>query len=149
MTDFTVDEIDEALGLSNENNTEPKTDLPEAPASVSVKAWYRGYGVMFTMRHDNANALLDRTTRFIDYVESKGWKNVWDEKPVTLPTTVVKTDTSISEVPTCGVHGTPMSWKTGSYKETTAYHKAGDQYAFWSCPAKNADGSYCKFKPKK
>lgn len=49
--------------------------------------------------------------------------------------------------PTCGIHGTIMEWRTGTYKNTTAYHKAGDQYAFWGCSTKNADGSFCKYKP--
>lgn len=52
-------------------------------------------------------------------------------------------------VPICGVHGTPMVWKTGQYKQTTQWHKAGEDYAFWSCSKKNANGSYCNFKPKK
>lgn len=50
--------------------------------------------------------------------------------------------------PVCGVHGTTMSWKTGNYKNNTQYHKIGDPYGFWSCPTKNADGSYCKYKPE-
>jgi hypothetical protein len=37
----------------------------------------------------------------------------------------------------CSVHGTPKIWKTG-------VSKAGKPYAFWACPTKNADGSFCK-----
>ncbi len=53
-------------------------------------------------------------------------------------------------VPMCGVHGTPMKWITGKYKNTTEWHTAGDDFAFWSCGQKNADNSYCNYKvPKK
>lgn len=46
------------------------------------------------------------------------------------------------ETPTCGVHGTQMKWLTGTSKKT------GKPYAFWSCPTKNADGSFCDYKPQ-
>lgn len=44
--------------------------------------------------------------------------------------------------PTCGIHGTVMEWKTGVSKTTNK------PYAFWGCPSKNADGSFCKYKPR-
>lgn len=44
--------------------------------------------------------------------------------------------------PTCGIHKTQMKWLTGVSKKT------GRPYAFWSCPTKNPDGSYCEFKPQ-
>ncbi len=44
-------------------------------------------------------------------------------------------------IPTCSYHGTLMLWKTGISKKTN------EAYAFWSCPQKNPDGSYCKAKP--
>lgn len=46
------------------------------------------------------------------------------------------------EAPKCGVHGTPMTLKPAGVS------KAGRAYpAFWSCGMKNADGTYCRFKP--
>lgn len=44
--------------------------------------------------------------------------------------------------PTCGIHGTKMEWKTGVSKKTNK------PYAFWGCPTKNADGSFCQYKPE-
>lgn len=41
------------------------------------------------------------------------------------------------EAPKCGVHGTPMSLRQGQYGN------------FWSCGTKNADGTWCKYKPAK
>jgi hypothetical protein len=39
--------------------------------------------------------------------------------------------------PVCPVHGCAMVWREGVSKKS---HKP---YAFWSCPSKNADGSFC------
>ncbi len=39
-------------------------------------------------------------------------------------------------VPSCAVHKTPMVRVNGKYG------------AFWSCRARNNDGSFCKFKPQ-
>lgn len=45
----------------------------------------------------------------------------------------------------CGVHGTPLVLKPAGVSKTT-----GKEYkAFWSCPQRNNDGSYCTFKPQK
>lgn len=44
--------------------------------------------------------------------------------------------------PMCGIHGNPMVWKEGDSKTT------GKHYAFWACPTKNADNSFCNFKHK-
>ncbi len=41
----------------------------------------------------------------------------------------------------CPTHNVPFIFKSGVSKKT------GQQYAFWSCPAKNMDGSFCNSKP--
>ncbi len=43
----------------------------------------------------------------------------------------------VSSVPMCGIHGTPMKQRTGQYG------------TFWSCGKKNADNSWCQYKPPK
>lgn len=40
-----------------------------------------------------------------------------------------------NSVPECAVHKVPMSRQTGKYGE------------FWSCHQKNADGSFCDYRP--
>lgn len=48
-----------------------------------------------------------------------------------------------TEVPKCGVHGTPMTLKPAGVS------KAGRPYpAFYSCGMKNADNTYCSYRPK-
>lgn len=56
----------------------------------------------------------------------------------------VTTQEKAVNAPVCGVHGTPMILKPAGVS------KAGKQYpAFYSCPQKNADGSYCSYRPPK
>lgn len=46
-------------------------------------------------------------------------------------------------VPMCGIHGTPMTLKPAGVS------KAGRAYpAFYSCGQKNADQTFCKFRPE-
>lgn len=42
-----------------------------------------------------------------------------------------------SNIPNCGVHGTPMTQKTGQYGQ------------FWSCGKKLDNGEWCKYRPPK
>src|SRR5262245_46570099 len=44
-------------------------------------------------------------------------------------------DNQPGEAPICAVHNVPMAWQQG---------KKG---FFWSCHEKNADGSWCSYKP--
>ena len=75
-------------------------------------------------------------------VEAFGTKAQMWEKTMSKETS--KTPVTASPVaPQCGIHGTPMVWKTGNSKTT------GKPYAFWSCPTRNADNSYCSYKPEK
>lgn len=149
MSDFNPDEVPETIEEMDVPTPEVHDEpMPEAPASATVRVWIKGYGVMFTMRamsngRDAAIKLAERIEKFVDHAESKGWKNKWDEPVVPQAT---KVDPN---APTCGIHGTKMIWRTGIYKQDTKWSKAGESYAFWSCPSINVDGSRCKYKPPK
>lgn len=130
MIDETLDEAQ----INADDRTE--LDLPEAPASMTLRVWIKGYGVMLTARDNKVASLLKKTETMIDYAESHGWKNTWDTTPAKTATNPVNPQT-----PVCGIHGTPMEWKTGTSKKT------GKPYAFWSCATRNADGSFCSYKP--
>lgn len=54
---------------------------------------------------------------------------------------VATPQSKVQEVPMCGVHNVPMTWKTGVSKKT------GRPYAFWSCGEMN-NGMYCDYKVK-
>ena len=46
--------------------------------------------------------------------------------------------------PTCGIHGVAMVWKPAGVSKKTGKAYPG----FYSCPSRNADGSFCTFRPK-
>ena len=47
------------------------------------------------------------------------------------------------ETPNCSIHGNQMMLKPAGISKTT-----GKPYeAFWTCPTRGTDGSYCKAKP--
>lgn len=53
-------------------------------------------------------------------------------------------DKVVPAPPTCGIHGTPMILKPAGVSKST-----GKPYpAFWSCGQKNANGTYCQYRPK-
>ena len=57
---------------------------------------------------------------------------------------VAHTDALANPAPKCAVHGNYMTLKPAGVS------KAGRKYpAFWSCGQKNADSSWCSYKPPK
>ncbi len=44
-------------------------------------------------------------------------------------------ETSEEEIPTCAVHNVPMTKQQGKFG------------SFWSCHKRNADGSFCSYRP--
>jgi hypothetical protein len=138
--DFLPEDIDVTLDEAHMISEDKDQELPEAPASGTMKAWVRGYGVMITTRDNRVSNVLKKIETMVDYAESHKWKTSWETVPVGQVTMPQPTN---PQVPICGVHGTVMQWKTGVSK------KSGKSYAFWSCPTKNADNSYCKFQPEK
>lgn len=126
-----IDEVLDEVQINTDDRT-PQI-LPEAPASMTIKVWIRGFGVMLTARDNKVSDLLKKTETIIEYAESHGWKNVWDKEPTDHTPTVIPENT-----PKCEIHGTPMKHLEGVSKKT------GKPYSFWSCTEKLADGTWCK-----
>jgi hypothetical protein len=128
-----VDEVlDEAqLGADEQQDV----NIPEAPAVANIKVWIKGFGVMFTVRGEKLNDMIKKTSTLIDYAETHGWKNTWNMTPQGTPQAVVGQPTTSQ--PMCKIHGTPMTQRDGKFG------------TFWSCGKKNADGSWCSYKPPK
>lgn len=59
------------------------TTLPEAPASVTIKGFYKGYSVLLTNRDEEIpmSPLLKKAIKAIDWMVENGFKPSWDEKP--------------------------------------------------------------------
>ena len=62
--------------------------LPESPASVNIKVWIDGYGVMLTMRSHKVADVVSQLEYIIDTAKRKGWQHTWNkDMPVTPPPT--------------------------------------------------------------
>ena len=126
----------------NENIKEPAVEgLPESPASANIRFWIEDYSVQLTMRDMEVNPLVEKITKMINIAKERGWKPTWDKgTPVTVPVAPV---TPQSQSLVCPVHGTVMVLKPAGVSKST-----NKPYPpFWSCPSKNADGTYCKSRP--
>lgn len=143
MNDFDPKDVDEALdeaAMATEDRKE--LELPEAPASMTLRVWIKGYGVMLTARDNKVSDLLKKTITMVDYAESHGWKNTWEKEPIPNGhVSTLKDATTNVPTPNCSIHGTPMEYKEGISK------KSNKPYAFWACSQKLADGSWCNGKP--
>ena len=135
-------EIDDILDKADMIHTDSDTsELPESPASANVKVWIHDFGVMFTMRDNKMSNVVAKIEKLIKIGVEKGWKPKWTDMPPVGVVTLPKPSGDVTN-PVCGIHGTPMAWKTGVSK------KSGKPYAFWSCATKNADNTWCTFKPE-
>ena len=130
-----TDDIDEVLETTKTSET-----LPEAKMVINIKGYFHGFSVMFTKRSNENSVIaqLDGIEGLIKDLESRKWDASWNKETNNAhkPSPEVSAD-----APVCGIHGTPMSWKTGVSKKTNK------PYAFWGCASPNADGSYCTYKP--
>lgn len=145
MNKLDIQEIEETLNEPEDNPTanwpkDKEEPLPESPASLNIKFWADGYGIMLTMRHNDVSVLMGRFQLMLERIKKAGYKNKWDEtspvsaRPVSNPSTGTTTPQTI---PNCPYHNKPMTYKTGQYGN------------FWSCGTKLADGTWCKYRPPK
>ena len=129
------DEIVESL----DNSMTP--NMPEAPQSISVSAYYKGFKTIFTIRKENnKDVAVTQTTNLIDALISQGWKPSWNEQTNGAIKAPVKVDPN---APVCEIHNKPMTLKPAGISKTT--NKAYP--AFWACSERMPDGSFCRFKP--
>lgn len=119
--------------------------LPEAALSVHIDAYLRGFHTGITIRkNDNTVIPVSEIVQTITRLISSGFEPSWNKETTNghLKAQITPMAQDVVDlVPvnaTCPVHGTQMEWKTGVSKAT------GKPYAFWGCPTRNADGSYCR-----
>ena len=77
-----VDEtLDEAQVVADDTKD---MELPEAPTSMTMRVWIKGYGVMLTVRDNKMSSLLKKTETMVDYAISHKWEPTW-EKRISTP----------------------------------------------------------------
>lgn len=116
-------------------------EMPEAPQSISVSAYYKGFKTIFTIRKEsNKSVAVTQTTALIDGLVEAGWKPSWNDATNGAVKAPVKVDPN---APICEVHNVAMTLKPAGVSKTT-----NKPYpAFWACGEKLQDGSFCRFRP--
>lgn len=133
-------------------------DLPEAPLSINIGSYYKGFYVGWTRRtaDPKVKGRVAEIKEFVEILIKNGYVPSWNpetnkaslgqQTPPAQASTAPQIDLSINGADgkggVCPVHGTPLIWKTGISGPQSK--TPGKPYAFWSCPTLNADGSYCK-----
>ena len=121
-----------------------KQQLPEAPISITVMAYYAGFQVLIT-RRTGEQPIISQVPGIVTLVNKlveAGFEPVREMTQPALPTTETKEAGKEIPVPICQIHNVSMVWREGINKDKK-------HYAFWACPQKNPDGSFCKYKPEK
>jgi hypothetical protein len=92
----------------------------------------------FTLRMDTEKEIMDARQKILDFVVPAVEAFPNDSGPK------AHTEDQTAPVVYCSVHGTQMTLRPAGISKST-----GKAYtAFWACNTKNADGSFCKAKPK-
>ena len=122
-----------------------KQQLPEAPISITILAFYEVFQVLIT-RRTGEQPIISQVPGIVALVQKlveAGFKPTRDMPNPVLPTTETREIVKESPPPICQIHNVSMIWREG-VNNTTQKH-----YAFWACPQRNPVGSFCKYKPYK
>jgi hypothetical protein len=116
-----------------------KSQLPEAPISITILTYYRKFQVLITRRTGDQPIVsqIPVLIALITKLEEAGFKPVRTNQITALPTSETKETGKELVSPICDVHKVSMVQRQGTYGK------------FWACPVKNPDGSWCKYRPEK
>ena len=149
--------------MSATDNDIPEFYPPEFPKVTFIDAYFRGYHVGITGRGKGiipAQDFIEQAKEIkiaIGAVDEMGFTPSWNQatneslRPKTVATAPHTTPQTAPEAfvaslgidgpkgqgGVCPIHQTPLVWKSGT-------DKVGKLYAFWACPERLADGSWCK-----
>lgn len=108
-----VKDADEAVEQSA-----PVNNLPEAPASATVRVWIDGYGVLITTRDNEVGKVIERVAWIMNFAKENNWKPSWKEqakaeiKPE-IRTEIIKTETETAPQYKCDTCGAPANYRSG------------------------------------
>jgi hypothetical protein len=126
---------------------EQNVELPEAPLSINIGSYFKGFYIGWTKRSLDLEAgdKIGGIKSFIEKLIEEGFEPSWNKQTSKeqLKSASEEFVESISADPTpiCGIHNARMVWKTGVSKKTNK------PYAFWGCDQRMPDGGFCTFKP--
>jgi hypothetical protein len=126
-----VDEV--VVSSTGVTYKETPNNLPEAPYSVTITGYYKGFSTMKT--HRSFEPIKNEiVVASIEDMITKGFLPSWnsDTNGKALPKAEV---TPATTTPTCPYHNKPMTLREGKFGK------------FWSCSTKLADDTWCKYVP--
>ena len=97
-------------------------DLPEAPVSITVRGYYKGFSVLITKRNATGEVELEKIMQAIDNMVTRGFKPSWIEETNNKHTSI--TQSPVLPAPLCPNCQIPMVRRT--------VKKTG--HPFWGCP---------------
>lgn len=109
----------------------------EAPYSITVQGYYRGYSVLTTVRHLNAKVkpFLQRAVAAIEWMEDNGFQPSWNPDTNKQAKSREKNDVSMSATKICPTHDVQML--SGISKKTNKPYWYHDNDAGERCFGKN------------
>lgn len=112
--------------------------LPEAPVSITIRGYYKGFSVLITKRKETPDKTeLENITKTIDNMVGQGFKASWADKiePQTNGETKDEPKTKPCE---CG----------GVRTLRTGVSKEGRKWAGWLCSNKDCDPEWINLASK-
>jgi hypothetical protein len=116
-------------------------DLPEAPASATIRVYIDDFSTLVTMRGREVRDIVKQVEYIIDFAKKKGWKSTWN-KDIPNPQSTASTPSQSHPAPTavpnglpvCSIHNRPMKLFDGKWGK------------FYKCTAKLGEGEWCTEK---
>lgn len=80
INDTNLEEIEEAFDKAEElARPHDKRELPEAPVSITVRGYYKGFSVLITKRNATGEVELEKIIKAVDNMVDRGFKPSWNE----------------------------------------------------------------------
>jgi hypothetical protein len=104
------------------------------PVKLKIKGSKDNLDISIRARVDGSDA-VPLADLFIEQLKARGYKTIVS-KPLNSAT-IEEGKQSELPVPVCPIHNKEMVKRKGQYGE------------FWTCPTRDKDGNWCKWKPEK
>jgi hypothetical protein len=110
IEDFSDREADEAVKMATGKTN---GDLPEAPISITVKGYFKGFSALFTKRLDGDRLIpqIDGVVQLIDQLLLKGFEPSWN-----VDTNKAMTSSKPADLGVCKDCGAPNAWSEKKQK---------------------------------
>lgn len=125
------------------------TQTSEAPKSLNIRAYYKGFSVQFTKRNDDEDLtpFVQQAQDLIDDLIVRSWNPSWNEQtnekvstvqstPKLTPQVTTGTQKSVLANASCPIHNVPML-----KNKFGLFHKNGED--------ENGKAIWCKGQPKR